>query len=235
MTNPTETRVVPCEPTEKMVHAAFVLAGRDAFASAIYKAMLAAAPAAPDLSDPTVVHVNMLQGAIARLTPEQVKHLYHELFAPAPAAPAAPAQEPVAVIGKNWQLLWVSADVLQDIVERTGVKIGSTLYATPPTPVAASPEAKPAPAVKALVWTKTKVRGAIRLLVEADTPVGLYQIRLASDWIYLARGPGGFLGKDLRTEQAAMEVCAADYDRRVRACLVDGEAGGWPENGDRND
>lgn len=44
-----------------------------------------------------------------------------------------PAQvEPVAVIGKDWALHWASADSLKDIVDRTGIKIGSPLYASPP-------------------------------------------------------------------------------------------------------
>ena len=50
-----------------------------------------------------------------------------------PAAKAGDA-EPVAVIGKDWQLLWASADTLKTIVDRTGVKIGSPLYAAPPSP-----------------------------------------------------------------------------------------------------
>lgn len=32
--------------------------------------------AAPDLTDPNVVHVNMLRGAIAKPTIEQIIHLY---------------------------------------------------------------------------------------------------------------------------------------------------------------
>ena len=35
----------------------------------------------PDLSDPVVVHANMLHGAIAKLTAEQIKHLYPDLAA----------------------------------------------------------------------------------------------------------------------------------------------------------
>ena len=35
----------------------------------------------PDLSDPVVVHANMLHGAIAKLTAEQIKHLYLDLAA----------------------------------------------------------------------------------------------------------------------------------------------------------
>lgn len=33
-----------------------------------------------DLSDPSTVHLNMLRGRIAKLTDEQVRHLYPELF-----------------------------------------------------------------------------------------------------------------------------------------------------------
>lgn len=34
----------------------------------------------PDLSDPVVVHANMLRGTIAKPTWEQIKHLYPEKF-----------------------------------------------------------------------------------------------------------------------------------------------------------
>jgi len=40
-------------------------------------------------------------------------------------------QEPVAVIGKDWQLLWASPEPLSKTVARTGIKIGSPLYANP--------------------------------------------------------------------------------------------------------
>jgi len=39
--------------------------------------------------------------------------------------------EPVAVIGMNWQLLWADQQTLTGIVNRTGIKIGSLLYAHP--------------------------------------------------------------------------------------------------------
>jgi len=39
--------------------------------------------------------------------------------------------EPVAVIGTNWQLLWADQQTLTGIVDRTGIKIGSLLYAHP--------------------------------------------------------------------------------------------------------
>lgn len=39
--------------------------------------------------------------------------------------------EPVAVIGKDWQLLWASPEPLSKTVARTGIKIGSPLYAEP--------------------------------------------------------------------------------------------------------
>lgn len=48
-----------------------------------------------------------------------------------PEADAEAAGEPVAVIGKDWSLMWASADTLYAIVERTGIKIGSLLYTRP--------------------------------------------------------------------------------------------------------
>lgn len=39
--------------------------------------------------------------------------------------------EAVAVIGKDWSLLWASQEPLSTIVERTGIKIGSPLYTKP--------------------------------------------------------------------------------------------------------
>lgn len=41
--------------------------------------------------------------------------------------------EAVAVIGKDWSLLWASAEPLTDIVERTGISIGTPLYPAPIT------------------------------------------------------------------------------------------------------
>lgn len=46
-----------------------------------------------------------------------------------------PPVEPVAIVGKDWQLMWASQDTLKSIVERTGVGIGSFLY-THPAPTA---------------------------------------------------------------------------------------------------
>ena len=43
------------------------------------------APVSADLSDPVAVHANMLRGTIAKPTPEQIKHLYPDLFAPVSA------------------------------------------------------------------------------------------------------------------------------------------------------
>lgn len=41
--------------------------------------------------------------------------------------------EAVAVIGKDWSLLWASAEPLASIVERTGISIGTPLYPAPIT------------------------------------------------------------------------------------------------------
>ena len=44
--------------------------------------------------------------------------------------------EPVAVIGSGYQLLWASGEPLTDTVKRTGIKVGSVLYANAaPAPV----------------------------------------------------------------------------------------------------
>lgn len=74
------------------------------------------------------VHRHEIIAALANLAPEAVG-------------------EAVAVIGKDWQLLWASADTLSAIVEHTGIKIGSPLYAhptQPPTYAAAHIEAQDA-------------------------------------------------------------------------------------------
>ncbi len=54
------------------------------------------------------------------------------------SAPASVAQgESVAVIGSGYQLLWASGEPLADTVKRTGIKVGSVLYANAaPVPVA---------------------------------------------------------------------------------------------------
>lgn len=39
--------------------------------------------------------------------------------------------QPVAVIGRDWRLLWASQEPLARIVEQTSIKIGSPLYAKP--------------------------------------------------------------------------------------------------------
>jgi hypothetical protein len=53
----------------------------------------------PDLTDPVVVHANMLRGTIAKPTWEQIKHLYPEQFPDAAATPsntALPSREAIA-------------------------------------------------------------------------------------------------------------------------------------------
>jgi hypothetical protein len=50
----------------------------------------------PDLTDPVVVHANMLRGTIARPTPEQIRHLYPEMFAELQTAPSELPKEYVA-------------------------------------------------------------------------------------------------------------------------------------------
>lgn len=44
------------------------------------------------------------------------------------------AGDPVAVVGKDWRLLWASQDTLTAIVERTGLQVGDKLYRHPPQP-----------------------------------------------------------------------------------------------------
>jgi hypothetical protein len=60
---------------------------------------VAQAEALPDLTDPVVVHANMLRGTIAKPTWEQIKHLYPEQFPDAAATPsntALPSREAIA-------------------------------------------------------------------------------------------------------------------------------------------
>lgn len=39
--------------------------------------------------------------------------------------------EPIAVIGPNWSLLWATQGSLTEIVNRTGIGVGTPLYAQP--------------------------------------------------------------------------------------------------------
>ena len=55
-------------------------------------------------------------------------------------AALASQAEPVAVIGRDWSLLWADADPLATIVRKHGLAIGTLLYArTPPAPAQAEP------------------------------------------------------------------------------------------------
>ena len=66
-------------------------------------------------------------GSNVSMSYEFANDLLDALSKPEPAA----VGEPVAVIGRDWQLLWASPDSLKAIVERTGVEIGTKLYASP--------------------------------------------------------------------------------------------------------
>ena len=68
---------------------------------------------------------------------------------------------PVAVIGKDWSLLWASQDTLSEIVGRTGIKIGTLLYADLPSqPDAYLPSAMVTTATDAWnVWWKSVSTG----------------------------------------------------------------------------
>lgn len=59
-------------------------------------------------------------------------------FIPAPA-PAPAEQEPVAVIGKDYRLLWSDAGSMYEIVAKHRITVGSPLYAHP-APVPAVPD-----------------------------------------------------------------------------------------------
>jgi len=59
--------------------------------------------------------------------------------------------EPVAVIGKNWSLLWAQQGSLTKLVERTGIGIGSKLYTRPsPAPDKTAPVGEVEEAIAAL-------------------------------------------------------------------------------------
>jgi len=64
---------------------------------------------------------------------EIVLHAFARHRTLTPAQAAGPVlMEMVAVVGNNWSLLWASQETLTDIVKRTGIKIGSPLYASAP-------------------------------------------------------------------------------------------------------
>lgn len=53
-------------------------------------------------------------------------------------APSPEEQEPVAIIGKDYRLLWADAGSMSEIVAKHGITVGSPLYAHP-APVPAVP------------------------------------------------------------------------------------------------
>lgn len=67
--------------------------------------------------------------------------------------------EPVVVIGKDFRLQWAAKGTLTEIAERTGIRVGSLLYAHPP----ASPTAE---VVEELA---TALRGLLRMTDFADS------------------------------------------------------------------
>lgn len=73
-----------------------------------------------------------------RVTDKQILTAAHALLATSPTPPASEGQEPVAVVGSDFTLLWVGSGPIAPLVERHGINVGSKLYAHP-APQAAQP------------------------------------------------------------------------------------------------
>lgn len=101
--------------------------------------------------------------------------------------PAPVAQgEPVAVIGSGYQLLWASGEPLADTVKRTGIKVGSVLYAYH---------------APALVLTKVQAHAdelveALRSIAGMGDQAAPYMRRLAREAVAKIEATGQEGGKD---------------------------------------
>lgn len=135
------------------------------------------------------------------------------------AAPAPPAPEPAVWQHKHDTLGWRDIDPDDMELFRAMGKPIRALYAAPPAAVAASPEAKPAPAVKALEWEKHgEAKGCGAKYAVYGTSHGWNAV------CYPFEEPHFRLAEGM-SEASAQAAAQSDYDRRVRACLVGGEAG----------
>lgn len=76
-------------------------------------------------------HLRPSSCGIASLTAEEWDYVRAALAARQPVG-----QEPVAVVGPDFALLWAGHGPISPIVERHGIKVGSQLYTAPPAPAA---------------------------------------------------------------------------------------------------
>ena len=96
---------------------------------------------------------------------QQALDALDELDAPAPVAQG----EPVAVIGSGYQLLWASGEPLADTVKRTGIKVGSVLYA----------HHAPVPVLTQAQQHADELMGALRSIAGMGNQAAPYMRRLA--------------------------------------------------------
>lgn len=150
LTTPEGFVLVPREPTEEMcdvVAGALIRSGYDLnggayFVSAneaaeVYRAMLAAAPAAPAgveqsatsaLSKDAVNSLIRKKDSLITGLRNENDRLKRMLAAPQPEAREA---GPVAVVGANYALFWIGDGPIAPIIEKHGIKVGDKLYAAP--------------------------------------------------------------------------------------------------------
>lgn len=119
--------------------------------------------------------------------------------------------EPVAVIGKDWQLLWASAEALTAIVERTGIKIGSPLYASPKTTDSVDAVREAAQGVIDNKFSTYKARNGREVGIQGDDGEKVWLVH--SDYIHA-------LEAALQTQPAARDVMEALRDARMFVELV---------------
>ena len=105
-----------------------------------------------------------------------------EFSAPAPVGQG----EPVAVIGSGYQLLWASGEPLADTVKRTGIKVGSVLYA----------HHAPVPVLAQAQQHADELMEALRSIAGMGNQAAPYMRRLAWEAVAKIEATGQEGGKD---------------------------------------
>ena len=130
-----------------------------------------------------------------------------------PPAPAPAEQEPVAVIGKDYRLLWSDAGSMSEIVAKHRITVGSPLYAHPaPVPAVPDDVAETAKRLRQATFTKGRMRGGIGgQTIEANMRSTFHEV---SAW-------------DLDVAADALEAQAAELARLREALTKINVGEGW--------